>query len=83
MPCSRAARDERAEVLDRAELGVDRVVAARLVADRVRAAGVVRAGDERVVAALAVRVADRVDRRQVEDVEAELGERAGAAPRRP
>ena len=33
-----------------------------------------RAGDERVVAALAVRPADRVDRRHVEHVEAELGE---------
>ena len=31
-------------------------------------------GDQRVVAALAVGVADRVDRRQVDDVEAELGE---------
>ena len=33
-----------------------------------------RAGDERVVAALAVLDADRVDRREVEHVEAELGE---------
>ena len=37
-------RDERAEVLVGAELGVDRVVAPGLVADRVRAAGVARLG---------------------------------------
>src|SRR5215210_3922316 len=49
-------------------------VAAGLVADRVGAAGVARLGCERVVAALAVGVADRVDRRHVEDVEAQLGD---------
>ena len=38
-------------------------------------AGVVGAGDERVVAALAVLAPDRVDRREVEDVEAVLGDR--------
>jgi hypothetical protein len=64
-----------AEVLLGAEVGVDRVVAAEvMVADRPRRAGVVRAGLERVVAALAVLDADRVDRGQVEDVEPELGE---------
>ena len=74
IPCSARGRDQRAEVLVGAQLGVDRVVAARLVADRVRAAGVAGLGRQRVVAALAVGVADRVDRRHVEDVEAELGE---------
>ena len=59
----------------RAELGVDGVVAALLAADRVRRAGVVGAGGERVVAALARLDADRVDGREVEDVEAELGDR--------
>jgi hypothetical protein len=63
---------QRREVLERPEVGMDRVVAAVLVADRPRAAGVVGAGDERVVATLAVRVADGMDRRQVEDVEAQL-----------
>ena len=66
---------ERADVVHRAELGVDGVVAALLAADRVRRAGVVRAGGERVVAALARLDADRVDGREVEDVEAELGDR--------
>ena len=82
MPCSAAAATSASKSSIGAELGMDRVVAAGLVADRPRAAGVVGAGVERVVAALAVRVADRVDRRQVEDVEAELGAGAGAALRR-
>ncbi len=63
-----------ADVLERAELRVDGVVAALGAADRVRRARVLRAGDERVVAALAVLDADRVDRRDVEHVEAELRE---------
>ena len=67
-------RDERVEVLPGPQLRVQRVVAAALVADRVRAAGVAGLGDERVVAPLAVRVPDRVDGREVQDVEAELGQ---------
>ena len=68
-------RAQGADVLLRAELGVDGVVAALLAADRVRRAGVVGAGGQRVVAALAGCDADRVDGREVEDVEAELGDR--------
>ena len=63
------------EVVHGAELGVDGVVAALGGADRVRHARVVGTGDERVVAALAVLAPDRVDRREVEDVEAVLGDR--------
>ena len=75
MPCSRAARDERVEVLDRAEVGVDRGVPALGAADRPRAARGRRASARgRVVAALARGLADRVDRREVEDVDAERGE---------
>ena len=69
--------DEVPEVLDRAELRVDRRVAALGRADRPGAARVVRAGDRAVVGALAEAPADRVDRWQVEDVEAhrrDLGE---------
>ncbi len=66
--------DERVEVLQRPELGMDRVVAALLAADRPRAAGIALRRGQRVVPALAVRLADRVDRRQVDDVEAELGQ---------
>ena len=40
---ARSVGDERVEVLERPQLGVQRVVAAGLVADRVRAAGVARA----------------------------------------
>src|SRR5690349_11075181 len=50
------------------------VVPARRRADRPRAAGVVGPGFEGVVRALAVRLADGVDRRQVDDVEAHLGD---------
>jgi hypothetical protein len=66
--------DEALEVVQRAELRVHGGVAALLGADRPRAARVVRPGLERVVRPLAVRAADRMDRRQVEHVEAELGE---------
>ena len=73
-PCFRACRDEPVEVLQRAELGVDRVVAALRPADRPRAPGIALLGRERVVPPLAVRRPDRVDGRQVDHVEAELGE---------
>ena len=69
-----ARRDERVEVLERAQLRRDRLVAAVGGADPVDAARVARARNERVVLALAVGGADRVDRREVEDVEAQLGD---------
>ena len=77
-----AGRDHRVEVLPRAELGMDRLVAALRPADRPRASGIALGRDERVVPALAVRRPDRVHRRQVDDVEAELGQ-LPEAPRRP
>ena len=64
--------DHAVEVLEAAELGMDRVVTALRPADRPRRAGIARARIERVVGPLAIRPADRVDRRQVDDVEAEL-----------
>src|SRR5207302_418746 len=67
-------RDETIEVLDRAELRVDGVVAAGLRADRPRAPGVALLRPQRVVAPSPVRHPDRVDRREIEDVEPELGE---------
>ena len=66
--------DEPAEVVERAELGMDRVVAAFVRADGVDAADVAGRGLQRVVLALAVGAPDRVDRREVEDVEAELAD---------
>ncbi len=67
--------DEGVEVLHGPELGVDGRVAAVGRADRPRAAGVLGAGVEAVVRPLAMGEADRVDRREVDDVEAHLGER--------
>ena len=66
--------DERVEVVDRAEVGVDGGVAAGVGADRPGAAGIVGTGGEAVVRALAVGPADRVHRREVEHVEAQLGD---------
>ena len=74
--------DQRVEVLPRAEVRVQRVVAALLRADRPRRADVAFGVLDRVVLALPVRVADRVDRRQVHDVEAELRELRQHSPRR-
>ena len=74
-PVLARGRAQRAHVVERAELGVHGVVAALGGADRVRGARVVRPGGERVVAALAVLAPDRVDRREVEHVEAEVGDR--------
>ena len=75
MPSSFASATSALELLERAELRVDRVVAA-LAPSRsptgCRGRSALRR--QRVVPALAVRAADRVDRRQVDDVEAELGE---------
>ena len=67
--------DEDGEVGLVAEGGVDRVVPALGGSDRPRASDVPGPGALGVVPPLAVRPADRVDRRQVHDVEAELGER--------
>ncbi len=68
--CARRAPRSRSKSSQRAELGVHGVVAALGAADRPRAAGVAGLGGQRVVAALAVRAPDRMDRRQVHDVEA-------------
>ncbi len=53
---------------------MDSVVSAGGVADRPRRSRVLATRDQRVVAALSVGQSDRVDRRQVQDVEAELGQ---------
>ena len=66
--------DEVVEVVDRAQLRVHGVVAALVAADRPRRADVLGRGGDRVVAALAVHLADRMDRRQVHHVEAHLGD---------
>ena len=65
-------RDEPAEIFTRAKLPVDRIMPALVAADRVRAAGVAGGGVKRVIAPLAVLLADRMDRRKIKDVEAHL-----------
>src|SRR5581483_10549664 len=67
-------RDEPVEVVDRPELRRDGVVTALLCADRPRAPRIALLRGQRVVAALAAGAPDGVDRRQVDDVEAELRE---------
>ena len=57
---------------------MDRVVPAVLRPDRPGGAGVPGPGGQRVVGALAVDLADRVDRRQVDHVEAHAGDRVEA-----
>ena len=83
MPCSRAARDERVEVVDRARAPGGSRRGRRLASPIAHGLpGSPGPAMSVLLRALAVRVADRVDRRQVEDVEAELGELRDA-PRRP
>ena len=72
-------RDEPAEIVERAELRMDRVVPALLAADRVGAAEIAGRRRQRVVAALAVLLADRMDRREIEDVETHLADIGEAA----
>ena len=64
------AADERPEVLKGAEVGVHRVVAALDRANRPRTPRIVGTRVQSVVGALAVDAADRVNRGQIDDVEA-------------
>ena len=70
----RRSLHERLEVHCGAELRVDRVVPTVGRADRPRRPDVVRPSHQRVVRALAVDRADRMDRRQVHHVEAHRGD---------
>src|SRR5688500_13165370 len=69
------AGDEVVEVIEGAEVRVNRVVPAVGGADRPRHADVVRGRVERVVPALARGGAYRVDGRQIDDVETHLRDR--------
>src|SRR5437868_6755791 len=66
--------DHRVEVVPGAEVGMDRIVPALFGPDRPRRADIGCVRRERVVPSLAVRPTYWVDRRQVHDVEAELGD---------
>ena len=72
-------RYEPAEILQCAELRMDRIVPALVAADRIRAAVIARPRRQRVVAALAVLLADGMDRRKVENVETHLADIGKAA----
>ena len=74
MPCFRASLTSRSNCLTVPSPGSIASWPPSSLADRPRAPGIVRPRLQRVVAALAARVADRMDRRQVEHVEAELRE---------
>ena len=80
-----AGGNKTAEVLKRAQLGMDGVVSAFGGADRVGAAGIAFLCGHRIVAALAVFPADRMDRREVDDVKAhgrDIGQPLDAVPER-
>src|SRR5262249_14200238 len=66
--------DEAAEVVERPQLRIDGTVAALGGADRVRAAGIAGLRRGRIVTALAVDPSDRVDRHEIDHIEAELGD---------
>src|SRR5450759_3989944 len=65
--------NEGREIVEGAERRLDRHVSATLVADCPRAADVGRLGRRRVVFAFAKGLADWMDRGQIHDIEAELG----------
>src|SRR5262245_33632660 len=69
-----AGADEATEVVERAKLRMHGVVPAFGTADGIWAAGIFGPGDERVVAPLAVGPPDRVDRSQIDDIEAALSD---------
>src|SRR6516165_8170170 len=78
------------EVIKSAERGMHRRVPAGLIADSPRAAHIAGPRNQRVVRPLAMRMANGMDRGQIDDVEAERGElgeatlriREGAVPPR-
>ncbi len=65
-------RDQSAEILERPERGMQRVVTAFAAADGVRTADILRRGDQAVVASLAGGHADRMDGREIKNVEAHV-----------
>src|SRR6266550_3090479 len=73
-PVLPASRHEATKIGERAELGMDRVMAAFRRADGVETAGVVGFGLERVIAPLAIGMTNRMDRGEIDDIEAEAGD---------
>ena len=69
------ACDEGVEVVDCAQIRMDRVMTTSGGTDGPRGAGIVRSGGQSVVGSLAVHRPHRVDRRQVHDIETHGGDR--------
>src|SRR5262245_49564966 len=65
---------EHVEIGHGAEPGLDRRVAAFNRTDRPWAPGIIRARGQAVVASFSEAAADRMNRRQIDDVEAEVGD---------
>src|SRR5690606_30514249 len=74
-------RAERTKLVQRAESRVHALVAAFGGADRPWRAGVVRTGVQAIVRPFAARSTDRMNRRQIHDVETELRDVSEALPR--
>ena len=65
---------KRVELVERAQSGLDRGVSALRRSNRPGTARIGRRGGQRVVAALAETAADRMNRRQIDDVESQVGD---------
>src|SRR3979411_2268080 len=66
--------NQTAKILRRAQRRMNRIVPTLGAADGIGTAGIIGAGLEGVVATLAVGRADRMDRREIEDVEAHVAD---------
>ena len=70
---------QRPKIVDRTQLGMDRIVAAFAATDCIWAADVVRLASEAIILSLAVFVSDRVDRCEIKNIEAHVAN-FGKAP---
>jgi len=68
------AGHEPSEILECAKLGMNGIVPTFLTADCPRTARIIRPGDKTIVLPLPVGATDRMDRREVQNVEAEFGD---------
>ena len=66
-----AGGDEAAEILERPELGMNRIMTAFGGTDRIGAAGIAGRRLQRIVAPFAMDTAYRMDRREIDDIESQ------------
>src|SRR5437773_12071300 len=69
-----AGGNQATEIVERAKLGMHRVMSALARPDRIGAAGIAGFGLQRIVASFAVGAADGMDRSEVQHIEAERGD---------